>query len=217
MAGWSHSKTCGQRLNVQVEISDKWLSSGVGTGTSTNIFVGDMDSGIECTLSKFEDDTKLCGGSTRWREGMPSRGTWTGWRGGTVRTAWSSTRPRSRSCTWVRAIPSTTPGWVENGWRAALRRRTWGVGGREAPHEPATCAGSPESHPCPGLRVQQREQQVEGGDSAPLLRSGETPLQCCVQLGGPQHKKDTELLGRVQRRPRRCCEGWSTSALETSG
>jgi len=27
-----------------------------------NIFVGNMDSGIECTLSKFTNDTKLCGG-----------------------------------------------------------------------------------------------------------------------------------------------------------
>ncbi|GAB0197156.1 cAMP-dependent protein kinase inhibitor alpha [Grus japonensis] len=44
---------------------------------------------------------------------------------------------------------------------------------------------------------------VKGGDSAPLLHSAETPLQCCIQLGGPQHKEDMELLERVQRRPRR--------------
>ena len=26
-----------------------------------NIFVGDMDSGVKCTLSKFDNVTKLCG------------------------------------------------------------------------------------------------------------------------------------------------------------
>ena len=30
-------------------------------GTGANIFVGGMDSGIECTHSKFVDDTKLSG------------------------------------------------------------------------------------------------------------------------------------------------------------
>ncbi|KAK4815640.1 hypothetical protein QYF61_005202 [Mycteria americana] len=37
------------------------------------------------------------------------------------------------------------------------------------------CACSPESHPYPGLHQKKCGQQVEGGDSAPLLCSCETP------------------------------------------
>ena len=37
------------------------------------------------------------------------------------------------------------------------------------------CARSLESQPYPGLHPEQRGQWVKGGDSAPLLRSGETP------------------------------------------
>jgi len=34
---------------------------------------------------------------------------------------------------------------------------------------------SPEGQLCPGLHQEKRGQQVEGGDSTPLLCSGETP------------------------------------------
>ena len=44
-----------------------------------NIFVGEMDSGIECTLSKFANDTKLCGAADALEgRDVPCRGTLTG-------------------------------------------------------------------------------------------------------------------------------------------
>jgi len=42
--------------------------------------------------------------------------------------------------------------------------------------EPPLCARSPAGQLYPGLHHKQCGQQVEGGDSAPMLRSGETPL-----------------------------------------
>jgi len=46
-------------------------------------------------------------------------------------------------------------------------------------------ARSPEGQPCPGLHHKQHGQQVEGGGSAPLLCSGETPAEVLCPALGP--------------------------------
>jgi len=78
------------------------------------------------------------------------------------------------------------------------------------------CTCSPECQPYPGLHQEKCGQQVEGGDSAPLLHSGETPPGVLCPALEPPAQKDMDLLERIQRRATKMIRGLEHLSHEES-
>ncbi|GAB0205830.1 mitochondrial enolase superfamily member 1 [Grus japonensis] len=177
---WLDSHT--QRVVVNTSMS-KWrtVMSGVPQGSVLgpalfNIFVDDMDSGIECTLSKFANDTKLCGvvDTLEGRDAIQ--------RDLDRLERWARVNHMKFNKAKCKVLPVGQQNpkhdyrlgeeWIES----SPEEKDLGVLIHEkAQHELAMCACIPESQPCPGLHQKRCDQQVKGGDPAPLLHSGETP------------------------------------------
>ena len=145
--------------------------------------------------------------STCLRDGMPSRGTWTSSRNGSVWTSWSSRRPSAESCTRVRAAPDINTGWQRMDWEQPWGEGLGGAGWWEAQHNLSVWACRPEDQQYPGLHQKQCGQQVRGGDSASLPCSGETSPEVLHPAVEPSVQEVMDLLELVQSKATKMIRG----------